>query len=328
MHQFDRTDFHPLKKTLHNNDLKSLLSENFLDQKINKKFKINDVSSLSRIVSNSILFLKKNINISSDNLNQCNIITDNKDVFNNLDYNSVQFVKNIESAYNLILSELFFHEDSLNFPDSLSQKNGSYISNFSKINSSTEIQKNCYIGRGVRIGNNCIIKNNVILKNVIIGNNVIVGDNTTIGSTGFGFNLKNMGASNISPHIGIVLIEDNVSIGSNCAIDRGKIDFTYIGENCMLDNLVHIAHNVTLKSNVCIAAQSGISGSTYIGNNVTIGGQSGLAGHIEIGDNVMIAAKSGVTKNINSNSIVAGFPAVDIKKWKKDIINIRKYGHK
>ena len=95
----------------------------------------------------------------------------------------------------------------------------------------------------------------------------------------------------------------------------------------MIDNLVHIAHNVNIGNNACIAAQTGISGSVSIGNNVTVGGQVGFAGHINIGDNVVIAAKSGVTKNIKKNSVVAGFPAVDIKVWKKIIIRQRKNGH-
>ena len=115
--------------------------------------------------------------------------------------------------------------------------------------------------------------------------------------------------------------------GSSCTIDRGKIDSTYIGKNSMIDNMVHIAHNVQIGDNACIAAQTGISGSVTIGNNVTIGGQVGLAGHIKIGQNVVIAAKSGVTKNIKDNSVVAGFPAIDIKEWKRNVIRERKNGY-
>ena len=132
----------------------------------------------------------------------------------------------------------------------------------------------------------------------------------------------------MSPHIGNVIIEENVSIGSNCCIDRGKIDSTKIGKNSMIDNLVHVAHNVIIGDNACIAAQSGISGSSIIGKNLVSGGQSGYAGHIRIGDNVVVAAKSGVTKNIPDNSTIAGFPAIDIKEWKKQIINQKKNGHK
>ena len=110
-------------------------------------------------------------------------------------------------------------------------------------------------------------------------------------------------------------------------IPKTKIDTTNIGKNSMIDNLVHIAHNVSIGVNACIAAQTGIAGSVVIGNNVTVGGKVGFAGHIKIGDNVIIAAKSGVTKNIKDNSVVAGFQAVDIKEWKKNIIRQRKYGH-
>ena len=95
----------------------------------------------------------------------------------------------------------------------------------------------------------------------------------------------------------------------------------------MIDNLVHVGHNVSIGENACIAAQTGISGSVKIGNNVTIGGKAGFAGHIKIGDNVIIAARSGVTKNIKDNSTVAGFPAIDIKEWKKNIVRNRKNGY-
>ena len=91
--------------------------------------------------------------------------------------------------------------------------------------------------------------------------------------------------------------------------------------------MVHIAHNVVIGNNACIAAQTGISGSVKIGDNATIGGQVGFAGHITIGENVVIAAKSGVTKNVKDNSVVAGFPATDIREWKKKIIRQRKNGH-
>ena len=96
----------------------------------------------------------------------------------------------------------------------------------------------------------------------------------------------------------------------------------------MLDNMVHLGHNVIIKESACIAAQSGISGSVIIGKNLISGGQSGYAGHILLGDHVTVAAKSGVTKNITSHSTVAGFPATDIKEWKKNIINQKKNGHK
>ena len=209
------------------------------------------------------------------------------------------------------------------YKDDFNVINNSYISSKSFIHKTAKIGNGCTIGKGVEIGKNCIIKNNVTIKNSIIKDNVVISDGTIIGSTGFGFDYNKRGFSEIYPQIGIVYIDSNCHIGSCCAFDRGKIDATYIGKNSMIDNLVHIAHNVQISDNACIAGQTGISGSVKIGSNVTIGGQAGIAGHITIGDNVVIAAKSGVTKNIKSNSVVAGFPAIDIKTWKKNIIKER-----
>ena len=105
-----------------------------------------------------------------------------------------------------------------------------------------------------------------------------------------------------------------------------KLDSVFIiflsteAEFSNIDNLVQIAHNVTIGDFAVIAAQVGIAGSTQIGKNIKIGGQAGIAGHLVIGDNVTIAAKSGVTKNILDNNVVAGFPAKDINLWKKEVI--------
>ena len=124
------------------------------------------------------------------------------------------------------------------------------------------------------------------------------------------------------PHIGRVLINDNVEIGSGSTIDRGSVDDTIIGENTYLDNQVHVAHNVKIGSNCMIAGQVGFAGSSTIGNNVSIGGQAGISGHLTIGNNVKIGGGSGVVKNIGDNEIVMGYPAVPfkefIKNWKKN----------
>ena len=292
-----------------------------IESNIINHFEINDISSLENIKNNSIIFLdkkQKTFNYQSKKL--ILIISDDKSQFLANKFNNFILVKDVDSAYRNLISKMYFHDDLKNLDHHYEKINNSFISKYATIHKTAEIQNNCVIGRGVVIEENCIVKNNSVLKNCIIKNNVIISDNTTIGSTGFGFNLKNMGASLILPHIGIVIINENVSIGSNCTIDRGKIDCTVIGKNTMIDNLIHIAHNVVIGENVCIAAQTGISGSTTIGNNVIIGGQVGIAGHINIGDNVVIAAKSGVTKSIVDSSVIAGFPAIDLKKWKKMII--------
>jgi len=324
MIEFNRKDFFPIKKKASKEIILEVLKNYILDKKNLINIDITDISSLKNIFNKSVLFINKDNDKFLINNNTVLIITDSNDRFNNVSNQPSLLVSNLSKSYNLLASELFYHEDHNNFVDEFEFINNSYLSKFSHIHSSSKIGNNCVIGRGVKIGSNCIIKNNVIIKNAILGNNIIVSDNTTIGSTGFGFDLNNMGSDDISPHLGIVYIGDYVNLGSNCTIDRGKLDLTYIGSKCMLDNLVHIAHNVVLGDNACIAAQSGISGSTEIGRNLIAGGQSGFAGHLKIGDNVVVAAKSGVTKNIKSNSTVAGFPAIDIKEWKKSILRNRK----
>ena len=201
--------------------------------------------------------------------------------------------------------------------------NNVQINDFSLINENTEIFENTYIGSNSNIGPNVVIKNNVVIhdnvsiSNATIMDNCIIQSGARIGGTGFGFEMK---TKQKIFHRGDVLIGKDTSIGSNTTIDRAVFDTTTIGEFSNIDNLVQIAHNVIIGNFAVIAAQVGIAGSTIIGKNVTIGGQAGISGHLIIGDNVTIAAKSGVTKNILDNKIVAGFPAKDIKLWKKEII--------
>ena len=177
---------------------------------------------------------------------------------------------------------------------------------------------NVYIGPNVKIGSNTVIQPNCVITNSEIGKNCLIESGTIIGDKGFGFTQD---TKVMIQHVGNVLIGDNVQIGSNVTIDRASLISTKIEDNVRIDNLVHIAHSVCIKNNTIIAAQVGIAGSTTIGKNCIIGGQAGIAGHLIIGDDVIIAAKSGVTKNINNKSIVAGFPATSIMKWKKNIIN-------
>ena len=185
-----------------------------------------------------------------------------------------------------------------------------------KIGKNSVIGSNTIIEHNVVIGNECVIGSFVMIKNSLIGNNTVIQDGTKIGLKGFGF--IPVDKKNIKfPHIGRVIIENNVEIASSCTIDRGSIDDTHIGENTYLDNQVHIAHNVKIGKNCMIAGQVGFAGSSVIGNNVSIGGQAGVSGHLKIGNNVKIAGGSGVIKNIEDNQTVMGYPAVTIKEFLK-----------
>jgi UDP-3-O-[3-hydroxymyristoyl] glucosamine N-acyltransferase len=185
-----------------------------------------------------------------------------------------------------------------------------------KIGNNTKIGNNVLIKKGVHIGKNCLIGSNIILENTLIGDNVVIKSGTLIGQTGFGFKFINKKKFKL-PHIGRVIIENDVLIGSLCTIDRGSLGDTVVGEFSSIDNQVQIAHNVRIGNYCMIAAQVGIAGSTIIGNYVKIGGQAGLSGHLTIGNNVKIGGKSGVISDIEDNNTVMGYPAKNIREFVK-----------
>ena len=176
------------------------------------------------------------------------------------------------------------------------------------------IYANCYVGHETHLGENCLIYPQVVLREkVSLGNRVIIHSGTVIGSDGYGY--VTVDGKHIKiPQVGSVLIEDDVEIGANVTIDRARFDKTIIGEGTKIDNLVHIAHNVTIGKHCLIIAQVGISGSTRIGNYVVLAGQVGVVGHLEIGDGAVIAAQSGVSKSIKAGEQVFGSPAQPIKE--------------
>lgn len=200
---------------------------------------------------------------------------------------------------------------------------GCYIGKNVKIGNNVKIHPNTYIGDNVVIGDNCIIYNNVSIKNAALGDNVIIHPGTAIGQDGFGYLTEN-GTHIKIPHLGQVLIGNDVEIGANTAIDRGTLGDTVIGNMCKLDNLVQIGHNVRLGNGCIITGQVGIAGSTKLGNYVVVGGQAGIAGHLSIGDQAQIAAKSGVISDVEKNNILIGFPAQPIREFWKQVAFLKK----
>lgn len=174
-----------------------------------------------------------------------------------------------------------------------------------------------YLGEGSQVGNNCIIYPGVVIrKNVRIKNRVMIHPGCVIGADGFGY-IEKAGKRVKIPHLGGVIVEDDVEIGANTTIDRATLGNTIIGRGTKIDNLVHIAHNVVIGENSVIVAQVGIAGSTEIGRNVIIAGQAGISDHLIIGNNVKIGAQSGVTKSVKDGEEVSGYPAREHKKSKK-----------
>jgi UDP-3-O-[3-hydroxymyristoyl] glucosamine N-acyltransferase len=185
------------------------------------------------------------------------------------------------------------------------------------IGDGTKIMKGCSIGAGVKIGKECLLHPNVtVYDGCLLGNRVAIHSGTVIGSDGFGYAIHE-GVHHKILQVGIVRIEDNVEIGSNCSIDRAALDETIIGEGTKIDNLVQIAHNVKIGRRCLIIAQVGISGSTVLGEYVTLAGQVGVVGHIEIGDRAIVIAQAGVPKSLEGGKIYAGSPAREFMEFKK-----------
>jgi UDP-3-O-[3-hydroxymyristoyl] glucosamine N-acyltransferase len=176
-----------------------------------------------------------------------------------------------------------------------------------------------------KVGRDCIIHSHVAIREeTSIGNRVIIHNGAVIGSDGFGY-VQDKRKSHIKiPQKGVVLIQDDVEIGANTTIDRASLGTTIIRKGTKIDNLVQIAHNVQIDADVILAAQTGIAGSTKIGKKVIAAGQVGIADHLEIGNNVIMAAKTGVTKNIPAKSMVAGYPHLGIREWRKAWASIPK----
>ena len=175
------------------------------------------------------------------------------------------------------------------------------------------ISAQTFIGDNVSIGDNCLIHPGVkILHDSEIGNNVIIHPGAVIGSDGFGFAQKGSIRYKI-PQVGKVVLEDDVDIGANTTIDRATVGETRIKRGTKIDNLVQVAHNISVGEDCAFAAQVGISGSSKIGNRVILAGQVGLAGHLEIGDDTVVAAQSGVPNDVPPKSVLFGYPARDIR---------------
>ena len=170
----------------------------------------------------------------------------------------------------------------------------------------------------VKVGRDCVLHSHVSLReDVVLGDRVVLHNGVVVGSDGFGYLQAEDGSHIKIPQKGTVLIEDDVEVGANTAIDRAALGRTVIRRGTKIDNLVMVAHNVEVGPHSILAGQVGIAGSSKVGRRAILSGQVGIADHVEVGDEVIIAAKSGVTKSIPAHSFVAGSPHLDIGEWRK-----------
>lgn len=189
------------------------------------------------------------------------------------------------------------------------------ISKRASVSKKARIDKGAIISDGVVIGHDCVVGSGTILHpNVVcyphtkIGKNVVVHSGAVIGLDGFGF-LPVQGKHVRIPQVGGVRIEDDVEIGANCTIARGRMGDTVIGEGTKIDCMVHIAHNVIIGKHCIILAQVGIAGSARIGNYVMLAGQSGVGDHVTIGDHAIVTGQSGASHSLEGGKVYSGTPA-------------------
>jgi len=194
-----------------------------------------------------------------------------------------------------------------------------------RIGDRTTIFPNVTIGPGTTIGDDCVIHSNVAIRErVTIGNRVILQNGVVVGGDGYGFVRRRDGTHEKIPQVASVLIEDDVELGANTTVDRPAIGETRIKAGTKIDNLVQIAHGVTVGRNVLMAAQVGVAGSTQIGDDVMFGGQVGVGGHLTIGKGAVAVGQSGVTNSLEPGEMVAGYPAIDSKEWRKASVIFRR----
>jgi UDP-3-O-[3-hydroxymyristoyl] glucosamine N-acyltransferase len=178
-----------------------------------------------------------------------------------------------------------------------------------EIGAGTTLVGGVYVGERAHIGSGCLVYPGVTIREECrLGDRVILQPGAVIGSDGFGYAREGAVHRKI-PQVGIVVIEDDVEVGANACIDRATTGETRIRRGTKIDNLVQVAHNVTIGEDTVIAAQTGISGSTEVGSQVVMGGQVGVAGHVAVGDRVTAGAQSGITKSVPAGKVVSGYPA-------------------
>lgn len=198
-----------------------------------------------------------------------------------------------------------------------------YVGKGVKLGKGVQIFPQVYLGDGASVGDGTILYAGVkVYHGCQIGNRCIIHSGVVIGADGFGFAPTEAGYEKI-PQIGNVVVEDDVEIGANTTVDRAMMGCTRISHGVKLDNLIQIAHNCQVGEHTVMASQAGIAGSTKIGKRCMIGGQVGLAGHITMGDGAQIAAQSGTQKSIEPGARLFGSPAMDLKAYGRQAVNIK-----
>ena len=265
----------------------------------------------------------------------CVIITTEDLAANCPDQNVVLIAQNPRLAFAKILQALYATtqassvSNSAVIDETAVIEDGAFIGAYAVIGAHVTIGKGAVIGAHAVINDHCVIGadteigTHCSISYSKIGLGCSIGAHAVIGAQGFGFEMTNEGAMRL-PHLGLVIIGDDVDVGAHCAIDRGVLNNTIISDHVMIDNQVHIAHNVMIGSHAIILAQVGIAGSAEIGKNVIIAGQAGVKDHVRITDNCVILSAAKVTKNMEKAGVYGGYPAIEAKQHWKELAALRR----
>jgi len=300
----------------------SSLAKKFNLVHIGEDIEINGVSSPSYPNENTIVLVTsaKNLPEKYNNL----VVLTNREISNVLDIKNFLITENPQVSFAKITC-MFYSSPLLNIPlfdnnsPNLEDANITFGENVS-LGKNVVIENDVVIGNNVKIGHNTVIH-----RDCIIGDDVFIDSGSIIGSEGFGNVVDENGKWHHIFHSGKVIIKNNVSIGANCTIDRGTIDDTIIESGVIIDNLVHIAHNVFIGENTAIAAKVGIAGSCKIGKRNMIGGMVGIVDHINTADDVIISATSTVNRDLKEPGTYTGImPISKHAIWKRIALWITK----
>ena len=326
--------FHKVAGPFSINEIAKLINAKIYNLK-DKKLFIHGAADVDNATSGEITFISFNNTLTKLNNSPAAVCIVNK--YNEkIPENMVCLeVDNAHAAFAMVSQKFYPQEKFIANVSKLSSIPKKYMDHFlirvdpfvfiedgAVIEENVSIGAGSFIGKGVKIGKNSKIGSNVSIECAEIGRNVLIYSGVKIGQSGFGFAPSKKGHLKI-PQVGNVVIGDNVEIGSNSCIDRGSHGSTFIGEGTFIDNLVHIAHNVSIGKYCAIAGQVGIAGSAVIEDYCMFGGQVGIGGHITIGQGSQAGGQAGITKSISPGSKVSGTPAMPLSQYHRQALKLK-----